>query len=89
VRPSTASLGSGDNNRRCRKPRCRPNARRRLFRTTNVSKERPYKKPTPCLRFPENCSGAMYGSLPHSPVDIWTVLSQGNLYTVEAPKSPI
>jgi hypothetical protein len=36
-------------------------------------------------RLPRNCSGAIYGSLPHSPVDMCTVVSQGNLYTVEAP----
>lgn len=37
------------------------------------------------VRFPKNCSGAIYGSLPHRPVDIWTVASQGKRYTVEAP----
>ena len=34
-------------------------------------------------------SGAMYGSLPHNPVDMWIVVSQGRRYTVDAPKSPI
>ena len=54
-------------------------------RTTNALKECLHEKATPCLRFPKNCSGAIYGSLPQRPVDIWTVVSQGNLYTVEAP----
>lgn len=37
------------------------------------------------LRLPKNCSGAIYGSLPHSPVDMCTVVSQGSRYTVDAP----
>ena len=33
----------------------------------------------------KNCSGAIYGSLPQSPVDMCTVASHGSRYTVDAP----
>ena len=68
-------LGNASNSKRYHKPRCRPVGHRML---SEVVKNRFFLLEwKSCLRLPRNCSGAMYGSLPHNPVDMCMVFSQG------------
>lgn len=72
-----ATPESEDSSRQCHMPKCPPGGRHML----RSAKAYLVIKIMICLKYsrrPANNSGAMYGSLPHSPVDICTVVSQGS-----------
>lgn len=78
------ALGNAGSSIQSRMPKCRQGAHHTLFGSTldDRAAEACFHSG---LRLPRNCSGAMYGSLPQSPVDMWMVFSQGKRYTVDAP----
>lgn len=84
-RRATAVLGSAGNSIQCRLPICRLGERRMLRVPHNDLEVVKGMVMYFSLRLPRNCSGAIYGSLPHKPEDMCTVASQGRRYTVDAP----